>query len=371
MLIEKIVLREIKLPYLFHFETSFGRSYEKEALLIEVVADGVSGWGECVASEGPFYSYEDQHTAWHVLTHFVLPKVLGQRLEGPSDFEPLVSFVRGHPMALASLEAALWDAEARQRDIPLWKLLGGTREKIPCGVSIGIQDTPEELLERIARELASGYRKIKIKIKPGWDVSIVELVRKHHPDVPLMVDANSAYTLADLELFKALDRFNLLMIEQPLHYDDILEHRHLQSQISTPLCLDESIRHARDARHALEFGACRIINIKMGRVGGFGSAVAVHDVCRDAGVPVWCGGMLETGIGRAHNVALSTLENFSIPGDVSDSRRYFAHDTITSPIAVGADGQIVRPSGPGIGWEPDLDWIERITIRRHVATSGL
>lgn len=364
MKIERIILRHIRLPLVHFFETSFGRTFEKEALLVETIGEEFSGWGECVAGEGPFYSYEDVETAWSILTRLILLPTVEENLREPERFGSRFAFVRGHPMAKASVEASLWDWKAKRCGMPLWRLLGGVRQRIPCGVSIGIQDTPRQLLQKIAGELEAGYRKVKIKIKPGWDVDIVKLVRKTFPDIPLMVDANSAYTLADAAHLKKLDDFNLMMIEQPLSYDDLIDHSRLQGELKTAICLDESIRHSRDAAHACSLKACRIINIKSGRLGGIEEARRVHDVCRSNGIPVWCGGMLETGIGRAHNIALSTLPNFSIPGDVSASRRYFERDTVQPPIEVSSDGFITAPSSPGIGFEPDVGWIEKNTVRK-------
>jgi len=365
MKIERVTLRHIRLPFVHFFETSFGRSHEKNAILVEIQCDGLSGWGECVADEGPFYSYEDVETAWHILSDYVAPALAGSLTQAES-FPSSVARIRGHSMAKAAAEAALWDLEAKNKGQPLWRLIGGTRERIACGVSIGIQDSPEQLLEKIGIEVEAGYQKIKIKIKPGWDVEIVERVRKQFPEIPLMVDANSAYSMQDTDHLLGLDKFNLLMIEQPLYSDDFIEHSKLQKALRTPICLDESIRHARDARHACEMHACGIINIKMGRVGGIREAIRVHDTCQELGVPVWCGGMLETGIGRAHNIALSTLENFLIPGDVSAAKRYFERDTVVQSIEVTADGWIIAPSEPGIGYETDLEWIERITVRKRV-----
>lgn len=365
MKVEQITLRQIQLPFVHFFETSFGRSYEKNAILVEIRSDGLSGWGESVADEGPFYSCEDVETAWHILSDYIAPSLVRTRPD-PRVLPAQIRRIRGHSMAKAAAEAALWDLEAKSEGRPLWHLIGGTRDRIACGVSIGIQDSPDQLFEKIEKEVAAGYQKIKIKIKPGWDVGIVRMVRERFPDLPLMVDANSAYSIADTEHLLQLDKFRLLMIEQPLYEDDLVEHSRLQAALSTPICLDESIRHARDARHACEMGACRIVNIKMGRVGGFQEAIRVHDTCKEMGIPVWCGGMLETGIGRAHNIALSTLENFSVPGDVSAAKRYFERDTVVPSIEVTEDGYIVPPSGPGIGYEPDLEWIERITVRVKV-----
>ncbi len=273
-------------------------------------------------------------------------------------------------MAKAGLETALWDLEARLRVTPLWKLLGGTREKIDCGVSIGIQPSIDKLLEKIDTEVKAGYRRIKIKIKPGWDVEVIRQVRAAFPAILLMADANSAYTLADVELFKKMDRFNVMMFEQPLHYEDMIDHAELQKQIETPVCLDESIHSADDARKAIKIGACRIINIKLGRVGGHAEVRAVHDVCRDNGVPVWCGGMLESGVGRLHNVALSSLENFSLPGDVSASNRYWTEDVVDPPVEISPEGQITQRSGAGgPGSYVKEDLIERLTMRSKVFSS--
>ena len=365
MQVEKAVLREIYLPLLHGFETSFSRIEGRHVLLLELDCGDHTGWGECVADDGPFYSYETIHTAWPVLTRLILPSLVQRSWSHPNELGPAFAFIRGHSMAKACVEAALWDAWSKRQHKPLWKVLGGTRSRIECGVSIGIQKSPDILLEKIERELQDGYCKIKIKIKPGWDVDIVRLVRRHFPQIPLMVDANSAYRLEDAAHLRSLDELGLLMIEQPLAHDDLLDHSRLQSQIETPLCLDESICHQRDARHAIQLGACRIINIKMGRLGGHAESLRVHDACRDSGIPVWCGGMLETGIGRAHNIALSTLDNFSIPGDVSASRRYFERDTIVPAIEVEPDGCITPPTSPGIGYQPDREWIEELTRRRQ------
>ncbi|MGH6629066.1 MAG: o-succinylbenzoate synthase, partial [Burkholderiales bacterium] len=274
--------------------------------------------------------------------------------------------IRGHSMAKAAVETALWDLHARQSVKPLHQLLGGSRRSIDCGVSIGIQDTVGELLKKIEKEVAAGYQRIKIKIKPGWDLEVVREVRRHFPSILLMCDANSAYTLRDINLFKRMDEFNLLMIEQPLAWNDIIDHIQLQKAIQTPICLDESILEAEDARKALDSGACRIINIKLGRVGGYTSARQVHDVCRAKNVPVWCGGMLESGIGRAHNIALSTLPGFTLPGDVSASKRYWAEDIINPEVTVGPQGTIRVPQTPGLGFAPNLERIEKVTVRKEV-----
>ena len=363
MKIKRIVLREIRLPLVEFFETSFGRTQERRVLLVEIHGGGTVGWGECVAGEGPFYSEETVDTAWSILTQLILPRIEHWSFERPTEFPELCRDIRGHRMAKGCVEAALWDLQAQDLHLPLWKLLGGTREKIACGVSIGIQTSPAALLEKIGQELQDGYQRIKIKVKPGWDVDIVRQVRDHFPEIPLMVDANGAYSLEDADHLKRFDDFDLLMIEQPLSYDDLLDHSKLQAKLETAICLDESIRHARDAAHACQVQACRIINIKMGRLGGPSEARRVHDLCKEQGIPVWCGGMLETGIGRAHNIALSTLENFSLPGDVSASKRYYKRDTVVPAVEVTPDGFIIPPRAVGLGYEPDRPWIDKLTVR--------
>ena len=370
--IKQIEMRELRMRLLHPFETSFGSTQDRHIILIKV-SDGTragwAGWGEVTAAEGPFYSYETWETAWHVLRDFVIPRVVGKELAAAADFGSLVQGIRGHNMAKAGVETALWDLEAKTRNVPLWKMLGGTRQRIDCGVSIGIQPSVAKLLEKIDTELKAGYRRIKIKIKPGWDVDVIRDVRSAFADIRLMGDANSAYTLADVDVFKRMDRYNVMMFEQPLHHEDMIDHAELQKQIQTPICLDESIHSAEDARKAIKIGACRIINIKLGRVGGHKEARAVHNVCRDHGIPVWCGGMLESGIGRAHNVALSSLENFSLPGDVSASKRYWSEDIIDPPVEVSADGQIEQSDRPGIGYKIKEDLIESLTVRSQVFTA--
>ncbi|HEX8722305.1 MAG TPA: o-succinylbenzoate synthase [Pyrinomonadaceae bacterium] len=370
MNIRSIELREIRLRLVHFFETSFGRTVERRILLARVVdADGAEGWGECTAGEGPFYSEEWIDSAWEVSRLFLAPMVLGREVEGAGGVGALVRRARGNRMAKAAVETACWDLEAKRLGVPLWRHLGGAREEIPCGVSIGIQDTPEQLLEKIETELAAGYQRIKIKIKPGWDRGVVEAVRRRFPDIPLMVDANSAYTLEDAPLLRALDEYGLMMIEQPLAYDDREDHAKLQRQLKTPVCLDESVRSAEDARKAIELGACRIVNVKLGRVGGHAEAARVESVCRAAGLPVWCGGMLESGIGRAHNIAMATLGGFTLPGDVSASSRYWAEDIIEPAVTVTPRGTIRAPDRPGIGFEVKRDLVERLTVRRETLTA--
>jgi O-succinylbenzoate synthase len=328
-------------------------------------ADGAEGWGECTAGEEPFYSYEWTDTAWATLTEFLAPMVLGKEVAKAAHVFTLMRPVRGHRMAKAAIETACWDLEAKRAGVPLWKHLGGTRPEIACGVSIGIQDTLEMLLEKIRQEVDAGYQRIKIKIKPGWDLKIIERVRKEFPDIRLMGDANSAYKLSDVSLFQQLGRFNLMMLEQPLAHDDIFDHAALQRQINTPVCLDESIRSAEDAAHAIALGSCQIINVKLGRVGGHAEAKRLEQVARDNEIPVWCGGMLEAGIGRAHNIAMSTLAGFTLPGDVSASARYWEEDIIDPPVTVSARGTITPPDSPGIGFAVNLPRIEALTVRKE------
>jgi len=363
MKIEAITVRELQVPLKHFFETSFGRTTQRRALLVTVHCEGVEGWGECVAGEGPFYSSEWIETAWSTLREFLAPTLIGKTVSQAKDTAALMSHVRGHHMAKAALENAVWDAEAKQKQVPLWKLLGGTQKEIACGVSIGIQDSHEQLLEKIEKELAAGYQRIKVKVKPGWDVEVLEKIRKRWPEILLSCDANSAYRPCDLEHLRKFDDFNLLMIEQPLWDDDIYHHARLQCQLRTAICLDESIRHRRDAEQAIELGACKIVNIKTGRLGGFTESIAVHDLCQRHNIPVWCGGMLETGIGRAHNVALSTLPNFSLPGDVSSSKRYWEADIVEPEIEVSAQGTIRVPHKPGNGYEIRTGLIARLTTR--------
>jgi O-succinylbenzoate synthase len=365
LLIESIELREIRLPLIHFFETSFGRTTERRIVLARVIdSDGAEGWGECTAGEGPFYSYEWTETAWTTLTEFLAPMVIGKKIESAAHAFASMKRLRGHRMAKATLETACWDLEAKRAAVPLWKHLGGVRSELACGVSIGIQDTPEMLLEKIRKEVDAGYQRIKIKIKPGWDLKIIERVRKEFPDIRLMGDANSAYKLADVSLFKQLDQFNLMMLEQPLAHDDIFDHATLQRQIQTPVCLDESIQSPEDAAHAISLGSCKIINVKLGRVGGHSEAKRVEALTCDNKIPIWCGGMLESGIGRAHNIAMSTLANF--PGDVSASARYWEEDIIDPPVTVSPRGTITPPDSPGIGFAVNLPRIEALTVRKEI-----
>jgi len=364
--IESITLREIRMPLVHFFETSFGRTTERRILIVELQGQGITGWGECVAGEHPYYSEEDVDTAWHVMATELVPALMGEKMFTASDAIPLMVKIRGHRMAKAAMENALWEMEAWEKKMPLWKLLGGSREEISCGVSIGIQDSPEQLEEKVATELAAGYQRIKLKCKPGWDLTIFERIRKRWPKILLSCDANSAYTLEEhSDYLKQFDQFNLLMIEQPLWHDDFYFHARLQKMLKTRICLDEAIRNARDAKAALELESCGIINIKVGRVGGFAEALRVHDVCYKRGIPVWCGGMLEAGIGRAHNVALSTLPGFTLPGDVSASKRYWKEDIIAPEVTVERNGTIRVKDEVGTGYTVRKDRILKLTIREQ------
>src|SRR6202047_2376644 len=365
MKIEAITLREIQMPLVHFFETSFKRTFSRRILLLTAHCERVEGWGECVACEDPYYSSEWTESAWATIKHYLAPAVLGRTLSAACESVPLMARVRGHEMAKAAVENALWDAEAQEKQMPLWKLLGGTLREISCGVSIGIQDSVEQLLEKIQIELAAGYRRIKVKVKPGWDVNVLERIRSRWPGILLSCDANSAYRLDEVEHLRKFDRFELLMIEQPLWNDDIYYHARLQRELKTAICLDESIRHARDAAAAVETGACRIVNVKVGRVGGFSEARKVHDVCQDNNVPVWCGGMLESGVGRAHNIALSTLQNFRLPGDVFGSKRYWAEDIIEPEVEVSPQGTITVSDEPGAGYRIREDLIEKLAVRKE------
>ncbi len=365
MRIDRIELRHIKMHLVAPFETSFGVETDEQHIIVRVDADGITGWGECVAGGEPFYSYETTQTAWHILRDYLIPSVLRQDVASVDDAITLGSRVRGHNMAKAGLESALWDWFAKSRGVSLSKALGGTRERIVVGVSVGIQSSPEALVKRVESYLQEGYTRIKIKIAPGRDLQFVAAVRRVFPNILLQVDANSAYTLDDLATLCAMDDYNLLLIEQPLSNDDIFEHSKLQREMKTAIFLDESIHTRADAQAALELGSCRIINIKPGRVGGFTESKRIHDLCASRGVPVWHGGMLESGIGRAGNVALAALPNFTLPGDISASRRYYREDIVTPEFEVAADGTMAVPTQPGIGVEVLLDRLDRVTVRRE------
>ncbi len=365
MKLESIVLREIHMRLKSPFETSFGTVQQRRILLVEVIADGASGWGEVTAGETPAYNAETTDTAWHVISDFVAPYLIGKRLSAATEFPGLVTQIRGHEMAKSGIENALWDCEAQLKGVPLHKLVGGTMEEIASGVSLGIRETPQSLVQRVEEELRGGYQRIKLKIKPGKDYEFVAAVRKAFPRIQLSVDANSAYTIEDAAHLKKFDEFELLMIEQPLNWDDIHAHSKLQSQMKTAICLDECIYNARHALTAIELKACRIINIKLGRVSGHTEARLVQQLCREHGVPVWCGGMLESGIGRAHNIAMSTLPGFTLPGDVSASHRYWEEDIIEPVVEVTAKGTIRVPKAPGLGYAVRRDLVDTLTVRTN------
>ena len=365
--LERIVLRQIRMPLVHFFETSFSRTYERAIVLVEVISEGVSGWGEVTAGENPFYNEEWTASIWPLLRDYVAPRVLHHDFESAGEVYDRTAHIRGHFMARGGVEAAVWDLESRRADAQLAKHIGGgARAQVPCGVSIGIQDSAAQLIEKIQTEIDAGYQRIKIKIKPGWDIDIVRQVREKFPHILLMADANSAYTLADAAHLKQLDEFNLMMIEQPLAHDDILDHAILQAKIQTPICLDECIRTPHHAEQAIALHACRILNIKLGRLGGFHAAKQVHDFAQAHRIPVWCGGMLESGIGRAHNIALSTLPGFTLPGDVSASKRYWKRDIIVPGVEVSQQGVIDVPTAPGFGYDLDLDYLKSITEREEV-----
>ena len=363
--IERLRLRLVRLPLVAFFETSFARVYDKTFILVTLDGNGAEGLGECVADVDPYYSPETNVTAWHTIKDFLAPLVLGRTFEHPREVFPSLARVRGHNMAKAAVEMASWDLAARLDDVPLSRLLGGTRAEIASGVSIGIQDSLDDLAGKVRQELEAGYRRIKIKVKPGWDVAAVEMIRARFGAIPLMVDANAAYTLADAGHLARLDEFDLMMIEQPLEYDDVRDHAALQRRITTPVCLDESIHSVRAAEEAIALEACRIINIKPGRVGGHGESIRLHDLCAAHGIPVWHGGMLESGVGRAHNIHLASLPNFTLPGDIAASRRYFVPDLIEPGIDVTRDGTVAVPTGAGIGVAVDWDRVERATLETY------
>lgn len=365
MRVESITLRKLKMRLKAPFETSFGTTYDRPVLLVELRADGVAGWSEVTSTEGPFFNSESIDISWLVIREFLAPQILGKSLSVASDARQLFAAIRGHEMARAGIENALWDVESQQRSVPLAKLLGGTQQEIACGVSLGLQADPETLLEKVATEVAAGYRRIKIKIKPGKDVAYISAVRKANPNISFSVDANSAYTLDNAELLRSFDEYDLLMIEQPLWWDDIYAHSKLQKRIKTKLCLDESIPHLRDAQTAVELGACGIINVKLGRVGGHSSAQDIQAYCLSRNIPVWCGGMLECGIGRAHNIAVSTLPGYTLPGDVSASARYWIEDVIEPEVTVTPQGTIRVPQSPGLGYHVRHDLIERWTVEKE------
>jgi len=365
--LERLELCEIEMPLRAPFETSFGTTSKRRILIVRVIdRDGAVGYGECTAPEEPFYNHETIDTAWSIISSFVAPLLARNSIEAAAEVAGVLSPIKGNRMAVGGVEAAIWDLEAKRANTSLWQHLGGTRESINCGVSIGLQKTPEILLEKVTREVQSGYQRIKLKIKPGQDIELVKTIRSSFPDILLSVDANSAYQLdRDINIFEQLDEFGLLMIEQPLAAGDLVDHAKLQQRIKTFICLDESITSLRDAQHALELGSCRIINIKLGRVGGHSEAKAIQGFAAENGVPVWCGGMLESGVGRAHNIAMSTLPGFTLPGDVSASARYWEEDIIDPPVTVSSEGTINAPTGPGIGYAVNEAKIGELTVRKE------
>lgn len=362
--IKSIELTEINLPLVHFFETSFGRTYERRIILVRVEDfEGAEGWGEITCGETPGYSDEWTDSAWLTAEKILAPMVIGREFNSASDIWDSMKWARGHRMSKAGIETAFWDLESKKLGVPLWRHIGGTKNEIECGVSIGIQDSVEQLIGKIQTELDAGYRRIKIKIAPHWDYDILKQVRAKFGDILLMGDANSAYTLDDINLFKRMDEFDLMMFEQPLAHDDMLDHSKLQAQIKTPICLDESIKSPEDARKAIELKSGRIINVKLGRVGGFNQARQIEEVCRSAGIPIWCGGMLESGIGRAHNIAMSTLAGFTLPGDVSASKRYWHEDIIEPTVEITDRGTIIAPETPGIGFHVMNDRIDNLAVK--------
>ncbi len=363
--LEKIELCEIEMPLKAPFETSFGTALKRRILIIRAFDhDGAIGYGECTAPEEPFFNHETIDTAWTITTKYIAPLLAKNSVESAADVADTLAPIRGNRMAIGGVETAIWDLEAKKANVPLWQHLGGTRSKINCGVSIGLQKSPEILLEKVTREIESGYQRIKLKIKPGQDLELVKIIRSNFPDILLSVDANSAYRLErDDKVFEELDDFNLLMIEQPLAAGDLVDHAKLQRKLKTPICLDESITCLADAKHAVELGSCQIINIKLGRVGGHSEAKAIQEFAAENNIPVWCGGMLESGIGRTHNIAMSTLSGFTLPGDVSASARYWNEDTIEPAVIVSEKGTINTPTNPGIGYAINEELIKNRTVK--------
>jgi o-succinylbenzoate synthase len=366
MRIEKIELRHVKLVLVAPFVTSMGVEYDEEHIIVRVDGEGLTGWGESVAEGTPFYSYETVKTAWHILEDFLIPAILGKDLNSIDEAIEAWAKIRGHRMAKAGLEAALWDLFGKKEGKSLSKMMGGVRDKIDVGVSIGIQSNPDVLVQKVDGYLAEGYKRIKIKIAPGSDIELVKAIRKKYPSILLQVDANSAFKLSDVDLFKAMDEYNLLLIEQPLSCDDIYDHSKLQKELKTPICLDESIHSLADANAALELDSCRVINIKPGRVGGFTESKLIHDLCASKNIPVWCGGMLESGIGRAGNVALASLNNFTLPGDISASKRYYIEDIVEPYFEINPDGTMDVPSKPGIGVNVNIKALDKVTVNKEI-----
>jgi o-succinylbenzoate synthase len=366
MEIDKIILRQIKMDLLHPFTTSIGTEYDKDIILVEVLGkSGLSGWGESVSIVEPIYNEETVQTNWHIMNDFLIPLLMKEPVRHPDVLYERFKYVRGNFNAKAALEGAVWDLYAKEQGISLAQALGGTKEKIEVGVSVGIQESELTMLRQIEGYLEEGYKRIKVKIKPGWDIQILKAIRKEFPSIPLMADANCAYTLGDLEHLRKLDEFGLMMIEQPLAHDDIIDHAQLQAKLETPICLDESIHSAEDARKAIELGSCRIVNLKIGRVGGLTESKKINDLCVKHGIPVWCGGMLEAGIGRAHNIAVTSLSGFTLPGDTAPSSHYWKQDIIMPEVEM-KDGYISVPEGPGIGFEPDFARMEELTVATRI-----
>lgn len=362
MEIKHIVLRHLKIKLLHPFTTSLGTELDKDFILVEIKSkQGISGWAESVASINPLYKEETVKTNWHVMEDFLIPLLFQKPIEHPDEVTERFKHIRGNYMAKSALEGAMWDLYAKEQGIPLAKALGGIKEKIDVGISIGIQDSVGQLLRLVEENVTKGYKRIKVKIQPGWDVDVIREIRRHFPDIQLMADANSAYSLQDLEQLAALDEFNLMMIEQPIAHDDIIDHAVLQARLNTPICLDESIHSVDDVRKAIKLGSCKVINIKIGRVGGLTEAKKIHDLCAEHHIPVWCGGMLESGIGRAHNIAITTLPNFIMPGDTAASSHYWSQDIIDPEVTV-ENGVIKVPTSPGIGYEPNRERIAERTL---------
>ncbi len=364
MKIESITLHHISMPLAAPFETSFGRETDRQCVLITLRADGLTGYGECVATRDPGYNYETAGTAWHILKDFIAPLILGQEITNAQDFQKRVEGIRGHHLAKAGVEMALWDLLGKRAGKSLKEMIGGTRERVEVGVSIGIQESASALVRTVESYLKNGYRRVKIKIKPGREIEETSAVRRAYPDLRLQVDANSAYTLETASALKPLDDLDLLLIEQPLYEDDIWDHRKLQAEFKTPICLDESILSPRHARYALEMGACKIINIKPARVGGLSQGIMIHDYCRAQAtpVPVWCGGMLETGVGRASNLAIASLPGFILPGDISASDRYYQRDITNERFVLNDDSTITVPDGSGLGITIDEEALKQFTL---------
>ncbi|MBS1803670.1 MAG: o-succinylbenzoate synthase [Acidobacteria bacterium] len=371
MKIESITIRELSMSLKAPYETSAGTEWDRRVLLVQVMSEGLCGWGEVTVDQTPSFTSETTDTAWHILSDFLVPMILGKTVSGGEEAGRLMHSVRGHEMARAALENAIWDIEAQRNGLPLGVQLGGTLCEIPCGAALGIQQNLDTLLNKVRDDVEAGYQRVKLKIKPGHDIQVIRQVRRAFPDINLMVDCNSSYLLAHAALFQALDDFGLMMIEQPLWWDGILDHAKLQAQLRTPICLDESVRNAHLAQEAIEMKACKIMNIKLGRVGGHSTARKVHDLCVEANMPAWCGGMLESGIGRAHNIAMSTLPGFVLPGDVSASQRYWDEDIIEPEVEVTSRGTIDVPRSAGLGYTVRQELVEKLTVRHRQWKSSL